>query len=59
MEINDDFLSELFFTDEATFNLSGEVNNHNVRIRLSENSHAILEHERDSPKVNMFCMCVP
>jgi hypothetical protein len=31
------------------------VNQHNVHIWGTENSHVILKHERDSPKVNVFC----
>lgn len=38
----DDFLSHLVFSYKSTFHLSGKVNRHNV------------QHERDSPKVNMF-----
>ena len=43
------------FSDEATFHVSGAVNHRNVRIWGSENPHAYVEHQRDSPKVNVFC----
>ena len=43
------------FSDEATFHTNGKVNRHIVRIWGKENSHATNEHERDSPKVNVFC----
>jgi hypothetical protein len=43
------------FSDEATFHLSGKVNRHNLRIWGMENPHATIEHELDSPKVNVFC----
>ena len=33
----------------------GKVNWHNVRIWGEENLHATIGHERDSPKVNVFC----
>jgi hypothetical protein len=49
------FLPRLIFSDEATFNLSGKVNRHNVRIWGLQNPQEALEHERDSPKVNVFC----
>ena len=49
------FLPLLIFSDEATFHLSGKVNRHNVRIWGLQNPHGALEHERDSPKVNVFC----
>ena len=45
----------LIFIDEATFHISGKVNHHNVRIWRLQNSQKILEHLRDSPKVNVFC----
>ena len=43
------------FSDEATFHVSGAVNHRNVRIWGSENPHAYVEHQRDSPKVSVFC----
>jgi hypothetical protein len=43
------------FGDEAAFHISGKVNKHNVRIWGTENPHAFLQHERDSPKVNFLC----
>lgn len=51
----DDFDDRLVFSDEATFHTSGKVNKHNVRIWGEENPHGTVEHERDSPKVNVFC----
>jgi hypothetical protein len=49
-------LKRLIFSDEATFRLYGKVNRHNVRIWGTENSHATIEHIRDSPKLNVFCV---
>lgn len=51
----DGFAERLVFSDEATFHLSGKVNRHNVRIWGTEHPHTIVEYERDSPKVNVFC----
>jgi hypothetical protein len=51
----DGFWERLVFSDEATFHVNGKVNRRNVRIWGTENPHACLEHERDSPKVNVFC----
>jgi len=45
----------LQFSDEATFHASGAVNRRNVRIWGSENPRAYVQHQRDSPKVNVFC----
>ncbi|KAJ4451079.1 hypothetical protein ANN_02517 [Periplaneta americana] len=50
-----DFMSKIFFSDEATFHVSGKVNRHNVRIWGSQNPHSIQEHVRDSPKLNVWC----
>lgn len=52
---DNNFSSRLVFSDEATFHLNGKVNKHNVRIWASEPPHAVVEHERDSPKCNVFC----
>ncbi|XP_076037630.1 uncharacterized protein LOC143023047 [Oratosquilla oratoria] len=48
-------LSKIIFSDEATSNLSGKVNRHNVRIWGTQYPHANLEFDSDSPKVNVFC----
>jgi hypothetical protein len=49
------FLEKVQFSDEATSHVSGAVNRRNVRIWGSENPYAYVEHQRDSPKVNVFC----
>ena len=53
------FLTNIMFSDEATFHVSGAVNRHNVRIWGSQQPHSVMEHVRDSPKVNVWCgvMC--
>ena len=55
MENDDDLLAKIISGDEATFHLSGKVNRYNVRIWGSENPHATLEVEHNSPKFNVFC----
>jgi len=52
---DDNFLPRLIFSDEVTFRLSGKVNRHNVFLWGLQNPQEALEHERDSPKVNVFC----
>ena len=52
----DKFNERLVFSNEATFHTNGKINRHNVRIWGEENPHATIEHERDSPKVNVFCV---
>jgi hypothetical protein len=47
--------ARFLFSEEATFHINGRVNRHNVRVWGTENPHVTLEHERDSPKVNVFC----
>ena len=50
-----EFNERLVFNDEATFHTNGKINRHNVCIWGEENSHVTIEHERVSPKVNVFC----
>ena len=49
------FLTNIIFSDEATFHISGRVNRHNCRIWGDENPCELYEHERDSPKVSVWC----
>ena len=49
------FIERLIFCDEATFHISGKVNVHNVRNWGTEQPHAQIEHQRESPEVNVFC----
>jgi len=51
---DDTFLPRLIFSDKAKFHLSGKVSRHSVRIWGLENPHEIVQHERDSPKINVF-----
>ena len=51
----DGFDDRLVFSDEPAFHVNGKVNKHNTGIWDAENPHEILEHQRDSPKVTMFC----
>jgi hypothetical protein len=55
--IQDDerFLDSVIFKDVSTFHVSSKVNTHICRIWCSENPRVILEHVRDSPKVNVVC----
>ena len=55
--IDDDngYLNSVCFSDEATFHVSGKVNKHNIRIWGSQNPCEVLERERDSPKINVWC----
>jgi hypothetical protein len=48
------FLSKICFSDEATFHLSGKVNRHNIRVWGSENPHTVVEHSKDSTKINFI-----
>ncbi|GBO08858.1 hypothetical protein AVEN_189419-1 [Araneus ventricosus] len=55
IDVDNDFLQRIIFTDEATFHVSGHANKHTTRIWGSENPHFIIETVRDSPKVNVWC----
>jgi len=41
-------LDRIVFSGEATFQLSGKVNRHNIVIWGSQNPHQIVEHVRES-----------
>jgi len=56
MENEDDYLNKIVFSDEATLHLSGKFNRHTVRIWGTENSHEIVEHVPESPKLNFFVL---
>ena len=49
------YLTSILFTDESTFHTSSHVNRHNMRFWAQENPHVLLPHQRDSPKVNVWC----
>lgn len=44
-----------WFSDESVFHLSGWVNRHNSRIWRKSNPEEILYHERDFPKLVIWC----
>jgi hypothetical protein len=54
VEKDNDLPATFIFSDEATSHINGKVNRHNVRVWGTENPHVTLEHERDSPKVNVL-----
>ncbi|XP_011860094.1 PREDICTED: uncharacterized protein LOC105557457 [Vollenhovia emeryi] len=52
---NNQFLFWTCFSDEATFELSGSVNRHNMRYWTDENPHWMREHRTQYPeKVNVW-----
>jgi len=51
----DRFAEKVAFSDVATFHVCGKVNHHNIHIWGTENPHAMMEHIRDLPNVNVFC----
>ena len=55
IENDSSYLNNIVFSDEATCHSCGKINKHNCRIWGSENPHVIHEHERDTPKVNVWC----
>ena len=48
-------LDDICFSDEAVFHLSRRSNRHNTRIKVTENSKAILKKERDLPRLVVWC----
>ncbi|CAF3997062.1 unnamed protein product, partial [Rotaria sp. Silwood1] len=45
----------IFFSDEATFHISGMVHKHNCRIWARDNPHVTMEVSMNSPKVTVWC----
>jgi len=43
------------FSNEDTFHTSGHVNRHNTIFWGTENPRVIRKHERDPPRVNVWC----
>jgi hypothetical protein len=54
MSSDDHFLEKVQFSDKVTFHVNGAVNHRNVKIWDSENPHAYVEHQHDSPKSMCF-----
>jgi len=52
---DDNFLSRLCFSDEATFHLSGHVNRHNCVVWGTQNPHVVEEVPIKSPGVTVWC----
>jgi hypothetical protein len=48
-------LAELTFSEEATFHISVKVNRHNCRIWGREKPQEVWQHQRDPPKLNVWC----
>ena len=48
-------VSQMIFSDEATFHTSGYVNRHNTIFWGTENPRIVRMHERAFPKVNVWC----
>ncbi|EZA62852.1 hypothetical protein X777_01169, partial [Ooceraea biroi] len=56
IDASPNFLYQLVFTDEATFTLTGEVSNQNVRFWSDENPNWVREtHTQYPQKVNVWC----
>ena len=54
----DGFFERLIFSDVCTFYLCGKVNRPNARIRGTENLKSFVEVAHDSPKLNVFVLCL-
>jgi hypothetical protein len=53
--MEEDGFVERLISDEATFHIIGKVNRHNIRMWGTEQPHEQVQHQRHSPKVNVFC----
>ena len=54
-EEDPNILEQMWFSDEAVFHTSGKVNRHNTRFWGKENPVQVREHQRDSPKLVVWC----
>jgi hypothetical protein len=52
---DEDFLRKFVFSDEATFHVNGLVNRRNIQTWGSELPRIVVEHQYNSPKLNVFC----
>jgi hypothetical protein len=52
---DNDYITSIWFSDEANFHTSGKVNRHNVRIWELENPRVVSQNKRDNPKVDVWC----
>ena len=53
IEANEDYLSIICFSDEATFHIFGHVQAHNMQVFGKENPRAFVEYIPQSPKINV------
>jgi hypothetical protein len=51
----DSHATKFILRDKAMFHLHGKVNGHSACILGSKNPHAAIEHNWDSPKLNIYC----
>jgi hypothetical protein len=49
-----EWLENILFSDECTFNLNGRVNRQNYRFWGTEKPNVIIEHSQYSPKINVW-----
>jgi hypothetical protein len=48
--------ADIFFSDEACFQLNGTVNRHNIVYWSDENPHVALDaHNQTDPRINVWC----
>jgi hypothetical protein len=55
LDDDDTFPKHVAFPDEGTFHVCGKVNRHNSRIWGSENPREVMELERGTPILNVWC----
>jgi hypothetical protein len=55
MDEDKDFLGKFVFSDEKTFHVGGLVTRCNVRLWESEEHTVVVENQRESSKLNVFC----
>jgi hypothetical protein len=56
MEMDDQFLDKIVFSDEAVFHVNVKVNKHNPHIWGTENPKKVLKYEHASGKIVLFAV---
>jgi hypothetical protein len=56
--MNTELRSQIIFSDEATFHISGRVNAHNTVFWGTENPRIVRTFTKNSPKENVWCECI-
>ena len=55
LDSDSEFDKRIYLSDELTFHVSGMLNKHSSRIKVTENPDETGELEQDTSRINMWC----